>query len=114
MPKGSGINQVYGDNNHETPDTPITASLIKDSPDDNVGATNTTFFNVTVQAYPAGGNDNGNGSSTSSSSGGSNTSSSSGGGSSTSSSSSGGGGSGGGGGGDPSLYNPSPSSSRLA
>jgi len=86
--EGTGVNAMYGDNNDETTDTPITAtSPIKDSPDDNVGATNTTFFNVTVQAYPAGGNGNGNGSS---SSGGSSTSSSSSGGSSTSSSSSGG------------------------
>src|SRR5713101_6059841 len=65
----NGTAGIYGDDSSETSDTPITSSSpIKDSPDDNVGATNTTFFNITVQAYPAGGNGGGSSSSSSSSS----------------------------------------------
>lgn len=51
---GNGTDAIYGDDSSETTDTPITASPIKDSPDDNVNAA-LGFFTVIVQAYPAGG-----------------------------------------------------------
>ncbi len=46
---GSGTDAIYGDGDGETTNS---NNPIKDSPDDNVGTTGTTFFNVTVQAYP--------------------------------------------------------------